>query len=59
MTIDRWQLMAEEFDKLLKEATENGMPYFEFVERMTRLEWEFHEHEKKRLNPDQNEDQDK
>jgi len=56
MTIDRWQLMAEEFDRLLKEASENGMPYHEFYERMTRLEWEFYENEKS-LKPDQDEDQ--
>jgi predicted nuclease with TOPRIM domain len=40
MTTDEWELMAAEFDRLLKEAGENGMTYHEFQERMTRLSWE-------------------
>lgn len=43
MTMDEWELMAAEFDKLLKEAGENGMTYQEFSERMTRLSWEMDE----------------
>jgi hypothetical protein len=35
--------MAEEFDRLLKDAGENGMTYHEFQERMTRLSWEMEE----------------
>ena len=41
MSIDEWELMAAEFDRLLKEAGENGMTYQEFQERMTRLTWEW------------------
>jgi len=41
--MDEWELMAAEFDKLLKEAGENGMTYQEFSERMTRLSWEMDE----------------
>lgn len=40
MTTDEWELMSLEFDRLLKEAGENGMTYHEFQERMTRLSWE-------------------
>jgi hypothetical protein len=43
MTTDQWELMAAEFDRLLKEAGENGMTYHEFQERMTRLSWEMEE----------------
>lgn len=43
MTTDEWELMAMEFDRLLKEAGENGMTYHEFQERMTRLSWEMDE----------------
>ena len=43
MTTDEWELMAIEFDRLLKEAGENGMTYAEFQERMTRLSWEMDE----------------
>ena len=41
MTMDEWELMAAEFDRMLKEAGENGMTYQEFSERMTRLSWEW------------------
>ena len=41
MSIDEWELMSKEFDRLLKEAGENGMTYHEFQERMTRLTWEW------------------
>ena len=43
MTLDEWDLMSMEFDRLLKEAGENGMTHHEFVERMTRLSWEWEE----------------
>ena len=43
MTTDEWELMAIQFDRLLKEAGENGMTYHEFQERMTRLSWEMEE----------------
>jgi hypothetical protein len=43
MSIDEWELLAQEFDRLLKEATDNGMTVGEFHERMTRLQWEFEE----------------
>ncbi len=41
MSTDEWELMAAEFDRLLKEAGENGMTMHEFQERMTRLSWEW------------------
>jgi hypothetical protein len=43
MSIDEWELLSLEFDRLLKEATDNGMTVGEFHERMTRLQWEFEE----------------
>jgi len=43
MTTDEWEVMAAEFDRLLKQAGENGMTYHEFQERMTRLSWEMDE----------------
>lgn len=41
MATDQWELMVAEFDRMLKEAGENGMPYHEFMERMTKLTWEW------------------
>lgn len=41
MSIDEWELMAAEFDRLLKEAGQNGMTHHEFMERMSRLSWEW------------------
>ena len=43
MSIDEWELMAREFDRLLKEAADNGMTTDEFRERMSRLSWEWEE----------------
>lgn len=43
MSIDEWELMAREFDRLLKEAAGNGMTTDEFRERMNRLTWEWEE----------------
>lgn len=43
MSIDEWELMAREFDRLLKEATDNGMTTDEFRERMAKLSWEWEE----------------
>ena len=43
MNVDEWELMSREFDRLLKEAGESGMTHHEFVERMTRLSWEWEE----------------
>lgn len=39
--LDEWEMMAMEFDRLLKEAGENGMTHHEFMERMSRLSWEW------------------
>lgn len=41
MSTDEWELMAAEFDRLLKEAGQNGMTHHEFMERMSRLSWEW------------------
>lgn len=41
MSIDEWELMAREFDRLLKQAGENGMTTAEFHDRMTKLSWEW------------------
>ena len=38
---DEWELMSAEFERMLKEAGENGIPLHEFQERMTRLSWEW------------------
>lgn len=43
MTKDPWELMVAEFERRLKEAGENGMPHHEFMERMTKLSWEWEE----------------
>lgn len=45
--MDEWEIMAAEFDKILKQATEDGMTADEFRERMTRLSWEMEELDKK------------
>lgn len=56
MTIDEWELMALEFDRLLKESTENGMTQDEFYQRWLRLQWECDELEKRQKQME-NEDQ--
>lgn len=50
MSTDEWELLALEFDRLLKEATDNGMTVGEFRERMTRIEWEYEELKKNNKN---------
>jgi hypothetical protein len=44
---DKYELMVWEFERLLKEAGEDGMTYQEFTERMTRLQWECEEIEQR------------
>jgi hypothetical protein len=41
MTMDEWELLAKEFDHMLKEAGDQGMTFHEFQERMSRLTWEW------------------
>lgn len=41
MSQDPWELMAAEFDRMLKEATDEGMTRDEFMLRMTKLSWEW------------------
>lgn len=43
MSKDSYELMVAEFERMLKEASENGMPHHEFMERMTKLSWEWEE----------------
>ena len=45
--MDEWEIMAAEFDRILKEASEDGMTADEFRLRMTRLSWEMEELDKK------------
>ena len=55
MSKDPWEQMAAEFDRILKETTDEGMTKDEFMLRMTKLSWEWEElREKEQKLRDQN-----
>ena len=45
--MDPYEIMSAEFEKRMRESTDNGMPRWEFELRMSQLAWELKELEDK------------